>query len=157
MTEMHKCLGTVISRRASLDTRHQCTKNIDTKEKFCKVHIYMKNYTALMMNNLSVCKTCWKFYYLSKDEDKCDDCKNNKGKVRCSGFRMSQKDKKIVSCESAVSNIGDFCCDHDHQKDLTKEQIKELAICSGCKRVCQVENGSCKECRKKATKKGSKN
>ena len=59
----------------------QCRVNMKNGEKFCKLHLYMEEYTEEMMNHLTVCSTCKKAKYLG-DSKICDSCKTRSKKNR---------------------------------------------------------------------------
>ncbi len=57
-----------------------CRNNIKNDTCFCKFHYYMKDYTEEMLNNLTYCSCCKKYYYIV-DGKICSRCKERGKKI----------------------------------------------------------------------------
>ena len=51
-----------------------CRNNIKDDTYFCKYHYYMKDYTEDMLDNLTLCTGCKKYYYIVEGKT-CKICK----------------------------------------------------------------------------------
>lgn len=143
------CQGISVARHGKLEEKHQCTKEALKNKQYCKFHEYMENYTEEMMNNLTRCRKCGKFYYIEGNDDRCDSCKkgNNKNKFRCNGKRVMRKTKDIVKCIDIVKNEADFCANHIYMKDYTEKMMNNLTVCTGCCKAYFLQHSkTCNNC-----------
>ena len=130
-----------------------CRNNIKDDTYFCKYHYYMKDYTEDMLNNLTYCSCCKKYYYIVEGKI-CLQCKE-RGKKNC-----EKKNKEKIICEKdgctfqrSIEN--EFCGKHQIEY-FKKEVIKsKKKVCfnyiRGCRNILEnnYEKSKCIECLKK--------
>jgi hypothetical protein len=130
-----------------------CRNNIKDDTYFCKYHYYMKDYTEDMLNNLTYCSCCKKYYYIVEGK-LCSQCKE-RGKKNC-----EKKNKEKIICEKdgctfqrSIEN--EFCGKHQIEY-FKKEVIKsKKKVCfnyiRGCRNILEInyEKSKCIECLKK--------
>ena len=130
-----------------------CRNNIKDDTNFCKYHYYMKDYTEDMLNNLTYCSGCKKYYYIIEGKI-CSQCKERGKKNR----ERNNKEKIICEKEDCIfqrSIENEFC--GKHQADFfKKEAIKSnKKVCynyiRGCRNKLEInyEKSKCIECLKK--------
>lgn len=78
----------IINAKASLKKIHcrgidrnknQCREKVLKEGDFCSKHAYMTEYTDDMMNNLSQCSGCRKYYYFNDNRKRCEKCVSRGG------------------------------------------------------------------------------
>lgn len=133
--------------------------------KYCIVHEYFNDYTDDMLNNLTLCKGCRKYKYLSEGET-CQICKDR-------GKANREKDKeKLIICKFIDENNKSCTFKQDdklkngycgkHQTYFWKEEQEkdgEHKTCSnfirGCRNILQKDEefSRCLDCRMKEREK----
>ena len=71
-----------------------CRNNIKDDTNFCKYHYYMKDYTEDMLDNLTLCTGCKKYYYIVEGKT-CKICKDRGKKIREKNDQRSVIKKEI--------------------------------------------------------------
>ena len=143
---MVKCLGK--------DRNNDPCRNSQINEsKFCKYHLYMNDYTEEMFNNLILCSSCKKMYYIIGGKV-CNNCKNrakkNKIKNNLTIIKCIKED-----CIFKKSEENEYC--GKHQKEYYKKQTELIGkkICKNYIRGCRIQLEKtdmftrCLACRKK--------
>jgi hypothetical protein len=130
-----------------------CRNNIKDDTNFCKYHYYMKDYTEDMLNNLTYCSGCKKYYYIVEGKI-CNLCKERGKKIR----EKNNKEKIICEKEGCIyqrSIENEFC--GKHQADYFKKEVMKSnkKVCfnyiRGCRNKLEInyEKTKCEECLKK--------
>lgn len=130
-----------------------CRNNIKDDTCFCKYHYYMKDYTEDMLDNLTYCSSCKKYYYIvegkicniCKERGKKNRDKNNKEKIIC--------EREGCTYQRSIEN--EFC--GKHQVDFFKKEVikSNKKVCfnyiRGCRNILEsnYEKSKCIECLKK--------
>lgn len=130
-----------------------CRNNIKDDTNFCKYHYYMKDYTEDMLNNLTYCSGCKKYYYIiegkiclqCKERGEKNRDKNNKKKIIC--------EKEGCTYQRSIEN--EFC--GKHQADFFKKEVEKnnKKVCfnyiRGCRNKLEInyEKSKCIDCLKK--------
>ncbi len=130
-----------------------CRNNIKDDTNFCKYHYYMKDYTEDMLNNLTYCSGCKKYYYIIEGKI-CSKCKERGKKNR----EKNNKEKIICEKEDCIfqrSIENEFCGKHQAEF-FKKEAIKSnKKVCynyiRGCRNKLEInyEKSKCIDCLKK--------
>jgi len=130
-----------------------CRNNIKDDTYFCKYHYYMKDYTEDMLNNLTLCSGCKKYYYIVEGKT-CKICKDRGKKIR-----EKNNIEKIIcerdGCTYQRSIENEFC--GKHQADFFKKEVikSNKKVCynyiRGCRNELEInyEKSKCIECLKK--------
>ena len=130
-----------------------CRNNIKDDTYFCKYHYYMKDYTEDMLDNLTLCSGCKKYYYIIEGKI-CNICKERGKKIR-----EKNNTEKIIcerdSCTYQRSIENEFC--GKHQADFFKKEVikSNKKVCynyiRGCRNELEInyEKSKCIECLKK--------
>ena len=130
-----------------------CRNNIKDDTNFCKYHYYMKDYTEDMLDNLTLCSGCKKYYYIVEGKI-CNLCKERGKKIR----EKNNKEKIICEKEGCIyqrSIENEFC--GKHQADYFKKEVMKSnkKVCFNYIRGCRIkleinyEKTKCEECLKK--------
>ena len=145
-----KCNGKSVPRGKGQLQVSDCRRKPAPGMDYCIIHSYMNNYTEDMMNNLTKCRRCSTLHYIVGDDIRCDRCKNesNYGKARCSGKMVLRNTKEIADCADIVKEEGDYCKNHEHQKEYSKEERDNMVVCSGCIKAYYLPKGKqCDNCK----------
>ena len=130
-----------------------CRNNIKDDTYFCKYHYYMKDYTEDMLDNLTLCTGCKKYYYIVEGKT-CKICKDRGKKIR-----EKNNTEKIIcerdGCTYQRSIENEFC--GKHQADFFKKEVikSNKKVCynyiRGCRNELEInyEKSKCIECLKK--------
>jgi len=127
-----------------------CRNNIKDDTNFCKYHYYMKDYTEDMLDNLTLCSGCKKYYYIVEGKI-CNLCKERGKKIR----EKNNKEKIICEKEGCIyqrSIENEFC--GKHQADYFKKEVMKSnkKVCfnyiRGCRNKLEInyEKTKCEEC-----------
>ena len=142
---MHKCSGLMRNNIS-------CNRMISTKDKFCSIHSYFKDFKAIDYSELNYCSKC-EVYFEGDDRH----CRN--------GFKINTKSVceddgvKCIGITSAGNrcfrkkvNGTRFCKTHSYLDNYDDDILKSLVLCSDCRKWKeQIMNyTSCKSCRAKA-------
>ena len=128
----------------------QCRVNMKNGEKFCKLHLYMEEYTEEMMNHLTVCSTCKKAKYLS-DSKICDSCKTRSKKNRKNVVKLPKC--AVDNCKSQRSVENQYCGKHQLHQLVDEVSSRNKRLCVNYIRSCRTEMElndpykKCHECR----------
>jgi len=70
----------------------------------------------------------------------------HKGKINCKGKQVNRSTNTLEPCrEHPPEEIG-FCKHHIHMKDYTDDNMKNLTVCSGCRKAYYFANISKRTC-----------
>ena len=110
---LNKCKG---------DGKNKCNKYVLENELFCETHIYLKNYTDEMMNNLIFCFKCKKFFYSEDGYKQCNDCRTKYEKIDTD---ENNYDKQIEKYEILIKEIKE----KKELKEIKKQKEKPYRLC----------------------------
>jgi len=71
----------------------RCRNNHLPDERFCKLHLYMNDYTDSMLEKMTLCSSCKKMKYLENDKT-CEKCKERSNKKKEIKKNKQEKCKK---------------------------------------------------------------
>jgi len=131
MLRMSKCLA--------IDRYYAgCRNNSICESRFCKLHQYMNEYTAEMLEKLEVCGGCLKSYYFEGETKTCANCiergKNNRLKTKESVVLCGKE-----GCKFKRSKENEYC--GKHQLCIFEDETRMLnkKLCANYLRGCRSQ------------------
>ena len=131
-----------------------CRNHFLSGSRFCKFHSHMHDYTEDMMQNLSFCKGCNKWWYLSEGKT-CITCKSRDKTVYKTPIIKCKHEK----CKFQKSKENDYCGKHQLCVFIEETEYIGKKICYNVNRGCrtQLDSGysysKCKDCLAKDSEK----
>lgn len=135
-----------------------CRNSVVNETKFCKYHDYMTQYDDMMMENLTFCAGCRKYYY-KPNQGQCEKCrdigKKNREKSREEVIKCKHEGCKFKAFQDEDGNmVYDGYC-QPHKIDVWKNKVEASMkrICKGFLKGCRAELdmdyefAKCEQCR----------
>jgi hypothetical protein len=143
---MSKCLAK--------DRNNNPCRNSATKDRFCRYHDYMIDYTPEMLQSIKSCSNCKKMYYLG-DYNTCEKCRSRGQENRKESRETSVKCSK-EGCKFKKSDENNYCGKHQLDYYLEKTEKNGMIPCSNYRfKNCRnplpkdYKFKRCDECREK--------
>lgn len=137
-----KCKGRVLSRKSNDKSEiKQCQFRKTNGEEYCNNHLYMKEYTNEMLDNLEICSKCHKLY-----NGTCNTCTKNKSQCKYITYDGNQ-------CKFNTNVNKRFCnVHHSYLEEFSNEEIKQFTYCSGCRKLKLIigDYKTCNDCSKRS-------
>ncbi len=136
------------------DRNNNPCRNNATKDRFCRYHDYMVDYTPEMLSEIKVCSTCKKMHYLG-DYNTCEKCRSrgqeNRKESRENVVKCLKED-----CKFKKSDENNYCGKHQLEYYLEETEKQGMNPCSNYKfKNCRnplpkdYKFKRCDECREK--------
>lgn len=156
--DLPKCLGISSSNK-------QCASLAEKDNKYCSTHDYFNNLTdeeiEKIKNNGNEFKKCGrcKKWIKSTGKGKCDECNEYQReqyaakvstKIKCGGVMRDGE-----PCRGdAKSEFGNkYCKLHNYMMTYTDEQITQMKLCTGCKKMKYLGGAkTCDKCKSRGVK-----
>lgn len=137
---------------AVLKENKKCKYEPIDGEQYCDKHIFFKDYTNEMLKDLVICNHCPSMHYAKEQSNYCPRCfemrRINNSRHKSKLIKCAGKMRDGRQCWVNVTKKGDFCSDHVYMKDYTEDMMKNLTLCSGCKKQYYLpDGGTCDKCR----------
>jgi hypothetical protein len=143
---MTKCLAK--------DRNNNPCRNSATKDRFCRYHEYMIDYTPEMLEKIKSCSNCKKMYYLG-DYNTCEKCRSRGQENRKESRENVVKCLK-EGCKFKKSDENNYCGKHQLEYYLEETEKQGMNPCSNYKfKNCRnplpknYKFKRCDECREK--------
>ena len=129
----------------------RCNALIQSESTFCKNHQYMNDYTEVQLQNLSVCSTCHKTYFL-ENRKICKKCATRGKETRCKN-KLNTVKCALETCSAKKSDLNKYCL--LHQIHVWVDEVHEsnhnpcTQYIRGCRNVLPLDSKykRCEPCR----------
>jgi len=165
--EKIKCAGIIKEHKkekAIIKDRKPCRHNAVKNEIYCDNHLYFKDFTdeqidGIKSGEINACtRTGCSKWLVNSDHKMCENHykkgrEYRKRRKKALVKKCLWKDRYMEPCRGNKINSTDYCTNHQHLVDYTKDMKENSKLCKGCKRIVYLgENVTCDKCRNRGDK-----